>query len=256
VLSGLPLSPALLAGGGVGIVLLLIVAFVLGGAFSGGGDGGESLAQALTDTPTLAALDDTPTAEAGTIDATATARALAAVPSATLTATNTPEPTATDEPTNTSPPPTSTSTPTARPTATKAPTATREPATATSPPIYTNTPMPMPTNTSLPGPYARINRITVQGNDYVVDYETIGFTESQQQWHTHFFFNTVYPEQAGLPGAGPWIVYYGPNPFTLYKVSDRPAGATQMCVRVANADHSLYTTPSGSLDTGNCANLP
>jgi hypothetical protein len=256
VLSGLPLSPALLAGGGVGVVLLLIIAFVLGGAFSRGGDEGESLAQAFTSTPTPAAVEDTSTTEAESEDATGTAQALVAAPSATLTPTNTPEPTATDEPTNTPVSPTATNTATPRPTATTAPTATEAPPTATSAPIYTFTPTPMPTNTPLPDPYARINGITVQGNDYVVDYTTIGFTESQEQWHTHFFFNTVYPEQAGVPGAGPWIVYYGPNPFTLYKVSDRPAGATQMCVRVANADHSLYKTASGSVDTGNCANLP
>jgi hypothetical protein len=114
----------------------------------------------------------------------------------------------------------------------------------------------VPTATEQAGPYARINQITLQGNSYVVDYDTIGFTETQAGWHTHFFFNTVPPEQAGIPGHGPWIAYYGPNPFTQYGVGDRPGGATLMCVRVANSDHSLYYTPSGSLDTGNCAYLP
>jgi len=247
----------LLAAGGAGLVLLLILAFVMGGALSGGDDGSQALAQDLTRTPTLQSVDDTGTAEAQALNATGTAQVLAAVPSATVAPTASAEPTATEEPTHTSVPPT----------ATTAPTATEEPTATTAPPIYTNTPTtaaapyiytptPIPTNTPLPGPYAQINQITIQGNDYVVEYETIGFTETQTGWHTHFFFNTVYPEQAGMPATGPWIVYYGPNPFTLYKVSDRPAGATQMCVRVANADHSLYVTPAGNIDTGNCAPLP
>ena len=131
--------------------------------------------------------------------------------------------------------------------------------------LPTATPTPyLPTATSAPpatatqasGPYARIRQITVQGDAYVVDYETIGFTETAEQWHTHFFFNTVPPEQAGLPASGPWQVYYGPNPFTLYRVGDRPQGATQMCVRVANADHSLYNSAYGGINTGNCADLP
>jgi hypothetical protein len=263
LLSNLPLSPALLAGVGGGLVLLLILAFVLGGALSGGEDGGQGLAQAFTSTPTLQAVDDTATAEAPgqALNATGTAQAMAVIASATVKPTATAEPTTTEEPTHTPVPPTATSvatdTPAPEPTATTAPTATEEAPTATIyPPAPTDTPAPVLTSTPLPGPYARINQITVEGNDYVVEYETIGFTETPEQWHTHFFFNTVYPEQAGVPGSGPWKVYYGPNPFREYKLSDRPAGATQMCVRVANADHSLYNTPEGNIDTGNCADLP
>jgi serine/threonine protein kinase len=259
LLSKLPLSPTLLAGGGAGLVLLLILAFVLGGALSGGDDGAQGLAQAFTETPTLQAVADTATAESQVqaLNATATAQALVAVASATATPTAVAEPTATEEPTNTPVPPTATEEPTntpVPPTATTAATATTEPPTATSAPVVIYT--PTPASTPLPGPYARINQITVQGNDYVVEYETIGFTETLEQWHTHFFFNTVYPDQAGVPGTGPWIVYYGPSPFREYKVSDRPAGATLMCVRVANADHSLYSTSAGSIDTGNCGYLP
>ena len=54
----------------------------------------------------------------------------------------------------------------------------------------------------------------------------------------------------GSPAQGPWFVYAGPNPFKGYKVSDKPAGATQMCILVANADHSV------NQDTGNCVDLP
>ena len=43
----------------------------------------------------------------------------------------------------------------------------------------------------------------------------------------------------GCPATGPWFLYAGPIPFKGYKVSDRPAGANQMCILVANADHSV-----------------
>lgn len=108
-----------------------------------------------------------------------------------------------------------------------------------------------PTATALPTPYVRINSITIdQNNHYVVEYETFGYTEQLPGMHVHFFFNTVPPEQAGVPGSGPWILYGGPRPFTQYTVQDRPAQATQMCALVANADHSVQ------LNTGNCVDLP
>ena len=50
--------------------------------------------------------------------------------------------------------------------------------------------------------------------------------------------------------SGPWILYGGASPFTGYGVGDRPGGATQMCILVANADHSVQ------LGTGNCVDLP
>ena len=53
-----------------------------------------------------------------------------------------------------------------------------------------------------------------------------------------------------MPGAGPWFLYAGPAPFTGYKVSDKPADASQMCILVANPDHSIIP------DTGNCMTLP
>lgn len=107
-----------------------------------------------------------------------------------------------------------------------------------------------PTET-LPPFYARINSITVNSSgQYVVDYETFGYTEVLPGMHVHFFFDTVPPEQAGSPGSGPWYLYGGPRPFTGYGESDRPAQATQMCALVANSNHSVI---AGS---GNCVNLP
>ena len=108
-----------------------------------------------------------------------------------------------------------------------------------------------PAPTDPPSPFARINDITLSGDGfYLVDYETFGYTEALGDMHVHFFFDTVPPEQAGLPADGPWYVWYGPRPFDQAPVSDRPAGATEMCSLAANADHSII------LDTGNCVPLP
>jgi hypothetical protein len=96
----------------------------------------------------------------------------------------------------------------------------------------------------------RINSITLDGNNYVVNYATTGYTPQLPGEHIHFFFNTVPPDQAGSPGGGPWILYGGPNPFTQYTVGEKPASATQMCALVANPDHSVIQ------GTGNCVTLP
>jgi hypothetical protein len=105
----------------------------------------------------------------------------------------------------------------------------------------------------LPGqvspPQARVNNITVQYDLYVVDFETFGFEPQLPGQHVHFFFNTVSPNEAGLPGQGPWIVYGEPSPFKGYSVADR-GDATQICILVANPDHSVQP------NTGNCFDLP
>lgn len=109
---------------------------------------------------------------------------------------------------------------------------------------------------SPPDNTARIKAITVQDGTYIIDFETFGFEPVVPGQHVHFFFNTVPPDQAGMPGSGPWQIYpAGPgqpntSPFTLYTVDQRPAGATQMCILVANEDHSV------NRGTGNCVDLP
>lgn len=138
--------------------------------------------------------------------------------------------------------------------ATDTPTPEPEPLTDTLSPTATFTSTPTetatPTNT-LPPLYVRINGITVNAsNQYVVEYETFGYTETLPGMHVHFFFDTVPPEEAGLPGGGPWILYGGPRPFTGYYTYDKPAAANQMCALVAYADHSII------LESGNCYDLP
>jgi len=119
-------------------------------------------------------------------------------------------------------------------------------------PMDTPTPSSTPTATVPPGiPFSRINSITIDDqNRYVVEYETFEFTETLPGMHVHFFFDTVPPENAGYPGSGPWILYGGPRPFTGYRVSDRPAAANQMCILVANPNHSVQA------NSGNCVDLP
>lgn len=122
----------------------------------------------------------------------------------------------------------------------------------TSTPTETPPPSATPTATVPAGiPFSRINTITIdEQNRYVVEYETFEYTEAVPGMHVHFFFNTVAPQNAGVPGSGPWILYGGPRPFTGYRVSDRPSSATQMCVLVANPNHSVQA------DSGNCVDLP
>ncbi len=98
--------------------------------------------------------------------------------------------------------------------------------------------------------YVKINSIKRDGNKYSVQYETFGFVEKLHYTHVHFFFNTVPPEQAGMPGLGPWKLYGGPRPFTGYLISQRPDSATQMCALVANANHTVIA------QSGNCVDLP
>jgi len=98
--------------------------------------------------------------------------------------------------------------------------------------------------------YVRINSISRDGNKYSVQYETFGFVEKLPYMHVHFFFNTVSPDQAGMPGSGPWKLYGGPRPFTGYAIDQRPEGANQMCALVANPNHTVIA------QSGNCVDLP
>ena len=127
-----------------------------------------------------------------------------------------------------------------QPTATLRPSATPEPS-----------PIPATPTPTYPPLYVRINEINLtSSNQYEVAYETFGFTEVLPGQHIHFFFDTVLPDNAGMPGSGPWKLYGGPRPFIEYSVYQKPSGATQMCALVANANHSII------LESGNCVDLP
>ncbi len=96
---------------------------------------------------------------------------------------------------------------------------------------------------------ATITAITQSGGQYIVAFQTSGFTPDIMHTHVHFFLDTVPPEQAGAPGSGPWFVYGGPSPCTGYGVADRPGGATKLCVLVANHGHSVIP------GSGNCVEI-
>jgi serine/threonine-protein kinase len=144
--------------------------------------------------------------------------------------------------------PTATATATVTGTVTQAGGATLSPAATATP---TATPTPSPTATPTPqGGWARINGIDLVAGRYIVAFETQGFTYGLPGNHVHFFWNTVPVAQAGVPGNGPWAVYGGPSPFQGYAASQRPGGATELCILVANPDHSVRP------GTGNCYPLP
>ena len=198
-----------------GVIFLFVVAVLIGGVYFLSNQFGASAASGNS-------------TQQAALAATMTQVAFLAQPTQTRTATATERPS-----------PTATEVVAALPTNTSFPTATD---------------IPLPTNTptaTLPTYYVRINNITItSSNYYQVDYETFGFTEQLPGMHIHFFFNTVPPDQAGVPGSGPWYLYGGPRPFTGYAVNQRPAGATQMCALVANSNHTVI---QGS---GNCYDLP
>ncbi|MEI2607952.1 MAG: serine/threonine-protein kinase [Candidatus Promineifilaceae bacterium] len=154
---------------------------------------------------------------------------------ATTVTTATPTPTTVIEPTIALIP-TSTALPTNPPVATSAPTLV-----ATSPPVATPT----------TGLRAEITSITLADDHYVVAFAVYGYFSDTSSTHVHFFWNTIAPDQAGVPAnPGNWKLYGSPSPFTGYTVAERPGGATQLCILVANPDHSVR------LGTGNCVDLP
>ena len=120
-------------------------------------------------------------------------------------------------------------------------------ATATLPPP-SKTPPPQPTATPLPA--VHITDIAIEDGNYVADYETNGFEPNVDDLHLHFFFNTTSIANAGRPGSGPYEMVARPSPFTTYAVADRPAEASELCVLVANPNHTVQ------LESGNCVPLP
>ena len=138
----------------------------------------------------------------------------------------------------------------ATPSPSPSPTPSPSPAPTPSP---TPTPTPEPTPSPTPsGRQVRIQGITIEGNAYAVAFEAFHFTpDIPGTRHIHFFWDTIPPTKAGRPApATNWILYDGSSPFLEYKVKDRPKGAKQMCVLVANHDHTVVQK------TGNCWPLP
>ncbi len=193
------------------IVVCLAGAALLASQFFGSGGSSQAAAQSLVETQTVVA--ETRDALSTLVSARTETAAVAAVPS------------------------TPTLTPTLEiPTETPPPTSTLDP----------NQPTPIP-----PGiPYVLITGIDLDGDKYVVNYETLAFFESLSGQHIHFFFNTTRVEDAGIPGKGPYLMHGGPRPFREISLPDTPPDATQMCALVANPDHTIVP------GSGNCIDLP
>ncbi len=270
----LPARPKAPAGGptwllglsalGVGGLCLVgaIAAVVIGGNAFGwfGGRTTPTAVAAVTNTSAAAATFTAPSTTQAVVDATSTETTIPptttdAVAVATAGPTLPPPPTATPVPPTPVPPSLTPVPPTLPPTATPTMATPVTGVTLIAPRITLVVQAPtlivplLPTATKS-GRSAYITGITVDGDIYYVSYGVSGYTQALPGSHVHFFFDTVPPVQAGVPGGGPWILYAGPSPFTGYHVSDKPSGATQMCILVANADHSVEQ------GTGNCWALP
>lgn len=120
------------------------------------------------------------------------------------------------------------------------------PAAVTEPPATptSSTPSASPTPTIPAGiPYAQITGISLNDKgDYQVTYETYQFQEDLAKLHLIFYFDN----QTTAEG----YMYGGPRPFIKFNSKLRPRVAGQLCVEVANPDHSPRP------DTGNCVPLP
>jgi hypothetical protein len=219
------------------LLLVLCAAGIIGYTLLAGDDGDPSATEQVAIVQTEAA-NATSTAAASSASPTPAATTEESSPTATDTVAVVESPTAMATGTATT---AATNTPTIAPTHTPNPTAT-----STTPP----TQPPTDTPTAQAALSSQITGITLEGGVYVVSYQTSGFTESLPGLHVHFFFDTVSAANAGVPGSGPWILYGGPRPFRQYTAADRPSGASQMCILVANPDHSVQ---AGS---GNCYPLP
>lgn len=129
-------------------------------------------------------------------------------------------------------------------------------------PTATTTSAPAPTPSApptegLPGDrYVQIDGIRTEGQAYAVDFTPLNFTpligSGPDDFHIHFFWDTVAPENAGTNGPAPedWILYDGPSPFTEYGFAARPPAATGLCALVADAAHGV------TLGSGDCVTLP
>lgn len=124
----------------------------------------------------------------------------------------------------------------------------------------TSSPATAPVPVTCEGPSGRCTRIQgvgLFGDRYVVDFMVSGFEPhigccGDDSHHLHFYFDSIEAENAGTNGPSPesWEMYDGASPFTAYGQSQRPPGATQLCVLVADTEHAV------EVGTGNCHELP
>jgi molecular chaperone DnaK len=128
----------------------------------------------------------------------------------------------------------------------------------------------VPECTSASGRCAFITDLRLEGGSYVAEYAVEGFEPvifepgvkgSPRDHHVHFYFDTVDEVNAGTNGPNPstWAVWdrdsgRGELVFDAFSPANQTAnagaGATSLCVAVADSDHGIET------GTGNCVPLP
>lgn len=115
---------------------------------------------------------------------------------------------------------------------------------------YTYLPIVQQGSGNSSGPTVTILDIGISGSNYAIAFSSSGFTPAFPGTHMHFYFNTVPATEAGMPGSGPWYLNGSGSPFAGVPINERPDTATQLCVIVANNDHTVQQ------GTGNCYPLP
>lgn len=100
------------------------------------------------------------------------------------------------------------------------------------------------------GPYVLILDVRLDGETYVVNYETVGFIEQRTSRHIHFYFDQNTSGPGEIPSGGAYVMYAGPRPFRDITVADVPQGAKRICASAATVDHQFIP------NSGNCVDLP
>ena len=108
---------------------------------------------------------------------------------------------------------------------------------------------------------AEIVDISLESGRYIPTFESNFTPDIGGDRHVHLFWNTVTPVNAGNPGAGPWVLWDTPQRVddALFDASNRPSGATAICILITTASHEIADVDGDGLadyDTGNCALVP
>ena len=94
---------------------------------------------------------------------------------------------------------------------------------------------------------ARIDSIEISGNSLRIEWDALGFSPRTNNFHAHFYWSDIETAQAGSNASsfgvssGDWELT-DDQPFISsedMRVSQRPTGAGEVCVTVANGSHGV-----------------
>ncbi len=113
------------------------------------------------------------------------------------------------------------------------------PASTTVPQVGSST-VPPTTTIADPGIRTTIESIVADGDAYEITWAA-NFAADVNAQHVHLYWDTVGVEDAGTQGSGPWELtdvspYRSAN---VLRPSNRPAGATAICITAADAGHAV-----------------